>query len=70
MTDDEIRAALNDYDPDERVFAEIVRMGDVEPTGDAVADVRALADAYEIDAESVLYGLFSEESQLYKGEMT
>ena len=66
MTDDEILAALAASSADPRFLAYIVEASGVEPTGDAVADVRALAAAHDVQVESLLYGLFDEDSPIYQ----
>lgn len=66
LNDDQIKEALNAYEADPELLAGAMRVAGVEPSGEAAADVRALAENFGLDVESVLYGLFDEDSPLYE----
>lgn len=65
LTDEEISEVLNAAGADPAVIVAIVEMSGVIPTGNAVADLRALAAEHDVEIESLLYGLFAEDSPLF-----
>lgn len=65
LTDEEIVAAVENgaITPDKLLV--VVQAADVEPTGSVADDIRAVATEMDIDVESLLYALTSEDSPLY-----
>ena len=66
LTDEEINSALGAgvIRPEQLLIA-VHEMG-IKPTGRSADDVRAVADKLEVDVETLLYALASEESPLFQ----
>lgn len=68
MDDQEIAQVLAASDVEPEDLAELVEMAGVQPTGDAVGDIKAMAYHVGVEVESLLYGLFSEDNAMFADE--
>lgn len=65
-TDEDIRIGLQALDIDPEHMAEVVVDAGVQASGDAAADIRALADQWGLEIDGVLYALTSPDSPLFR----
>jgi hypothetical protein len=68
LTDEEVSAVIAAADISPMILAIVVSASGIDATGDAVADIRKLAEEWGFEVEDVLYGLFEfEDSPMLAG---
>lgn len=65
LSDEEIGAILEQSEVAPEEFLHVLKASGVEPTGNAVNDVRTLAEQHGLEVETLLYGFFGEDSPLF-----
>ena len=66
ISDEEIKATFESGACTPEQLAHLMIAADVDVTGDLAKDVRELAEMFDVDVESLLYGITEPDSPLYQ----
>ena len=65
FSDAEIKVILSTTEVSPEMLVGVMNMAGLEATGDAIADVKALAEATGLPMETMLYGFIAEDSPFF-----